>query len=398
MPLPSAGGYFRGPLNTGDSSLAGGTALSSMVIRLFADFQDYLDPDDTPFTSSVKTGKTVNQKKVEWLNRFLAAHQVTLGANYTAGSTSLTLATGDGAKVMVTDLIKVDNEIFWVKAISGDVLTVDYAMGGTTNSNHSSGTVAEILGPAAQENADSPLAPVAKGSLEWNYPQLFDYSIQVSNRENVTPDYEFNTGNKYEAYLEQVMKNAAIDFEKVAILGRRGVESSMVVGSGKPTLMGGLDFFTDGATDLAGAPLTERVLVDTMRVLYTRVKESKIPSDVYVGPFMKQVISSLWNASRYSDVQDTETKLVWRAVDTDFGRVRFVLSRYIPNGMVFFVNLKDISKHFYQGGEWKEVLLPSNGPYKRGRFTGDLTMVFLNNAARQKIINASTNPADYPNM
>lgn len=402
MALPAVGGYFRGPLNTGDSSLASGTALTSMVVRLFSDFQDYLDPDDTPFTSSVKTGKVVNQKKVEWLNRFLAAHTVTLNTNYVAGGTLVVLAAGDGAKVMVTDLIRFpDNgEIMWVTAISGDTLTVQFAMGGTTNANHTAAGLAaiDILGPAAQENASSPITPVAKGSLEWNYPQLMDYAIQVSNREDVTPDYEFNTGSKYDSYLEQVMIDANIDFEKIAILGKRGVENSMVVGTGKPTLMGGLDFFTDSATDLAGTAITERSFTDSLRTLYARVKSGKLPNKWYMGAFMKQAVSSIWNATRYSTVKDEETTLIWRAVDTDFGRVEFVLSRYMPTGSAYGVNLKDISKHFYKNGQWAEVMLPADGPFKKGRFTGDLTMVFLNNSARHKIINASTTATDYANF
>lgn len=402
MALPAAGGYFRSPLNTGDQTLASGTALTTMTIRLFADYQDYLDPDDTPFTSSVKTGKTVNQKKVEWLNRFLAAHQVTLGSDMTNVTTTMNVTTGDGAKLMVTDLVRFpDNgEIVWVTAISTDAATVIRAMGGSTAAAHTASGLAalDILGPAAQENASSPLSPVAKGALEYNVPEILDYAIQVSNRENVTPDYEFNTGSKYEAYLEQVMTDANIDFEKIAILGRRGVENSMVVGTGKPTTMGGLDFFTDSATDLAGSAITERTFTDALRTLFLRVKTNKLPTKWYVGPFMKQAISSIWNSNRYSNVTDEETTLVWRAVDTDYGRIEFVLSRYMPSGSAYGANLKDISKHFYEGGQWAEVMLPSDGPFKKGRFTGDLTMVFLNNAARHKIINASTTVGDYPNM
>jgi hypothetical protein len=399
MALPVSGGTFRAPMNTVDSSLAGGTALGSMVMRLFTDFQDYLDPDDTPLTSSIKTGKTVNQKKVEWLNRFLSAHQVTLGANIADGAaTSITLAAGDGNKVMVTDLLKIEAEIVWVTAISGDVLTVKRGMGGTTAVAHSGALTIDLLAPAAQENADSPLAPVSKGSLEYNYPQLFDYAVQVSNREDNTPDYEFDSGSRYDAYLQQVMKDSAIDLEKVAINGRRGVEDSAVLGSGKPTLMGGLDFFTDSRTDLSGSAISERTFGDVMQKKYGQVKSSKIPTKMYVGPFMKRAISSIWNASRYSDVKDEETTLVWRAVDTDFGKVQFVLSRYIPAGAGYLIDLSDISKHFYKGGEWTEVVLPSNGPYKRSRFTGDLTMVFLNNIAREAIVNISTNVVDYANM
>src|SRR4051812_13628846 len=119
MALPAAT-VIRGAQNTGDQTLTGGTALTSMVIRLFADFEKYLEPDETPFSASVATGKTVNQKKVEFGQGFLAPHQVTLGAtlNSGTGNVTVTLAAGDGAKVQLTDVLKLTSttgsEILWV--------------------------------------------------------------------------------------------------------------------------------------------------------------------------------------------------------------------------------------------------------------------------------------------
>jgi hypothetical protein len=113
---------------------------------------------------------------------------------------------------------------------------------------------------------------------------------------------------------------------------------------------------------------------------------------------MKRALSSLWNSQRLATVQDESTKLLWNSIETDFGRLKFVLSRYIPAGGLYFVNMDDISIHPYKNSAWKEVRLPASGPYIKGRFTGDYTMVFRNNAARAKVINASTTQADYPNL
>lgn len=399
MPLPTSTTY-RGAMNTGGSpTLTGGTSPDSLVIRLLADFTKYLDPTETPFTSSLKTGDSVNQKKVEWFTGFLAPNQVALGANMLIGATQVTFAAGDGAKVMPTDLLKIENEIVWVTGFaSADVANITRAMGGTAAAAHNTPVTIDILSPAAQENADTPIAPVARGSLEYNLPQLMDYGVHVSNRENNTPDYEFRSGNLYDNILAKRMKEAAIQFEKTAILGRRGSESSMVVGSGTPTTMGGLDFFTDQATDLGNTPITERGIGDVLQNLWSKVGADNMPRDMLVGGFVKRAISSLFNGNRQATVRDEETSLVWNSVETDFGRIRFVLSRYIPAGSAYFLNTKDITIHPYKGGSWTEVRLPSNGPYIRGRFTGDYTMVFRNNAARYKLVNISTNPADYPNM
>lgn len=398
--MPAAGLISRAQQNTVDSTLTGGTALAALVVRYFADFQKYLDPTETPFTSSLKTGEAVPQKKVEWGNSFLAPNASTTGASIADGTTtSVTVATGDGSKFQVNDVIKVESEYMWVTAISSDTLTVKRAFQGTSGVAHTTvGTVIDILGPATVENQDTPISPIARGSLEYNYPQLFDYGLHLSERENNTSDYEITKGTKYEAYLAKLMKEAAIDFEKTAILGKRSAEAAATGASATPTTMGGLDYFTNRVYDMVSAPISENQLMTVAQDLWSAVGSDKMATTILVGGFMRRALSSLFNSNRIADVKDTETTLVWKAIDTDFGKLRFVLSRYIPAGAAYFVNLQDITIHPYKGGAWKEVRLPASGPYVKGRFTGDYTIVFRGNAARAKIVNASTIEADYPNI
>jgi hypothetical protein len=123
-----------------------------------------------------------------------------------------------------------------------------------------------------------------------------------------------------------------------------------------------------------------------------------MPRQMLVGGFVKRAISSQFPVNRQAKITDDRTKLVWNSMETDFGVIRFVLSRYIPAGTAYFLNTDDITIHPYKGGTWTEVRLPANGPYMRGRFTGDYTMVFRNNKARYKLFGISTTQADYPGM
>jgi hypothetical protein len=258
------------------------------------------------------------------------------------------------------------------------------------------------------ENQDTPFVGVAKGNLEFNYPELMDRGIWVSDRENNTPDYEFK-GSKYDAYLEKTMKEMAILFEKTAIRGRRSANTSpgfpevntggtLPTHSYFPTTMGGLDQFTPLYYDLSSGPLTEYVLQNMLYETWDRVGDSNTPTRLLVGGFVRMALDSLWNGQRYADVKDDETNLVWRRVKTSFGTLEFALSRYIPSGSAYLVNTSDITIHPYKNGAWKETKLPSMGPYQRGRFTGDYTMIFSRTAARVKLLNISTNPAHYPNL
>jgi hypothetical protein len=284
---------------------------------------------------------------------------------------------------------------------ASNAITVVRGFAGTTATADANARELELLAPAMFENQDTPFVGVAKGAIVYNFPELMDRGIWVSERENNTPDYEFKTGNKYDAYLDKTMKEVAILFEKTAILGRRSASDppeGATTAAYYPTTMGGLDQFTPLYYDLAGLPITEYALQNMLYESWDRVGEGNTPSRLLVGGFMRMALDSLWNANRYSDQKDTVTNLVWRRVRTSFGDIEFTLSRYIPAGAAYLVNTDDISIHPYKNGAWKEVRLPSNGPYLRGRFTGDYTMMFKKTAARVKILNASVNPAHYPNL
>lgn len=398
---------YRGPMNTGVDTLTSGVIPADHVIRSFKGFQRYLDPDETPLTNAIGDGGTIDQKKVEWGQEFLSPHQVTLGGAVADGSTTtLTLASGEGSRITLTDLLQIENEIVWVTAFqSADVLTVRRAMGGTSGAAHTlndtdgNPRVLEILSTAAQENADTPLTPVPFGTMAYNYPQLIDQAIQVSDRADHTPNYEYDGASQYDAYLDRVMKQVAIKFEKLLFRGQRGVETSMVVGTGTPTLMGGLDYFTPNVVPLAGAPLTEAILMTAIRASHDRVGMENTPKTIFAGSFIFDVLSRMWNENRYAEVSDKEMNLVWTSVTTPFGKFNFKLSRYCRPGDAYFMDTSDPKKHPYKGyGVWHEKKLPANGPYQRGRFTGDYTTSWKGELKRIKITGASVDADDYSFM
>lgn len=402
----------------GNATTQLGTTPANMQIRLFSDFQKYIDPDDTPFTSSVKTGDAINQKKVEWGTGFLMPNKATTAGTGIPGvgtgtpaQTDVTMADANHYnRVQLNQVIRneVTKEHYLVIAKKpGNVITVTRGFAGTQIAADANARELSLLAPAMMENQDTPFVGVAKGNIEYNYPELMDRGIWVSDRENNTPDYEFKSGNKYDQYLNKTMKEVAILFEKTAIVGRRSVAAGLPetpdgdsdpTHSYYPTTMGGLDQFTPLYYDLNGGPITEYALQNMLYETWDRVGEGNTPTRLLVGGFMRMALDSLWNGNRYADVKDTVTNLVWRRVRTSFGDIEFTLSRYIPAGSAYLVNTSDITIHPYKNGAWKEVRLPSSGPYIRGRFTGDYTMVFKKTAARVKIINGSTNPAHYPNL
>jgi hypothetical protein len=87
---------------------------------------------------------------------------------------------------------------------------------------------------------------------------------------------------------------------------------------------------------------------------------------------MREALSSLYNANRYADVKDESTTLVWNSIKTEYGTLRFQMSRYIFAGALFFVNLPDIEIRPYKGGEWKDVQLSRQWSLQEGPIHGRL--------------------------
>jgi hypothetical protein len=408
--LTTQKGQLMGPNVTGVTPAnEWGTSISGMQMRLFADFQKYLDPDETPFTSSLKTGQTVNQKLVEWGTGFLMPNKSTTAASGIPGTADPTNIDFTDAnhfnRVQLNQVIRngVTGEHYLVvaKDAANNRVTVRRGFQGTLPTADVNVRELDLLAPAAYENQDTPFVGVAKGASEYNYPELMDRGIWVSEREDNTPDYEFKSGSKYDGYLSKTMKEMAILFEKTAIFGRRSASQppeGATTNALYPTTMGGLNQFTPLYYDLTGSPITEWSLQQMLYESWDRVGEGNTPTRLLVGGFMRMALDSLWNGNRYADVKDEVTNLVWRKVRTSFGDIEFTLSRYIPAGAAFLIDTNDITIHPYKNGAWKEVRLPSLGPYKRGRFTGDYTMMFRKTAARTKIVNASVNPAHYQNL
>jgi hypothetical protein len=408
--LTTQKGQLMGPNVTGVTPAnEWGTSIAGMQMRLFADFQKYLDPDETPFTSSLKTGETVNQKLVEWGTGFLMPNKATTDSDGIAGTTDPTDIGFTDAnhfnRVQLNQVIRnsVTGEHYLVvaKIPATNHVTVRRGFAGTTATADANIRELDLMAPAAYENQDTPFVGVAKGASEYNYPELMDRGIWVSEREDNTPDYEFKSGSKYDGYLQKTMKEMAILFEKTAIFGRRSAAQppeGATTSALYPTTMGGLNQFTPLYYDLEGGPITEWALQNMLYESWDRVGEGNTPTRLLVGGFMRMALDSLWNGNRYADVKDSVTSLVWRKVRTSFGDIEFTLSRYIPPGAAFLLDTSDITIHPYKNGAWKEVRLPSLGAYKRGRFTGDYTMMFRKTAARTKIVNASVNPAHYPNL
>src|SRR5688500_12682748 len=169
--LTTQKGQLMGPNVTGVTPAnEWGTSISGMQMRLFADFQKYLDPDETPFTSSLKTGQTVNQKLVEWGTGFLMPNKATTDSDGIAGTadptdigfTDATHSNPVQLNQVIRNATPGEHDLVGAKNAATNHVTVRRGFQGTTATADVNARELDLLAPAAYENQDTPFVGVAK--------------------------------------------------------------------------------------------------------------------------------------------------------------------------------------------------------------------------------------------
>jgi hypothetical protein len=370
-----------------------GDAATGHVKRYVAEFEKWLDPEETPFTLMIKKGESVDRRKVEWGVGRLAAHQVTLGEALDSSELGIDLSSGHGNRIQLGMMLRVEDEIVGpVVGIATDTITVAArGAGGSTATTHSTSLTMDIIGIAGNENSDFPEGVRVWGDFDYNYPQRFQTYVQTDLREKVTPNWEV-TGDQLAYQMSKKAKELAILREKALLLGGRQVGSGT-----SPSLMGGiLSYVSSHATSLSSAQLTIKDMDDMAKVLWDDVGPENMGKDILVSLNTKRIIDSLINSTRLGTLTSTSADLRLETIKLSTGTLKFTVSRYFPEGKILFFNREDCSIHPYKGLDWHETDLPVEGDYAKTALSGDFTAMFVNERCRGLVHTFDTTLANYP--
>lgn len=224
-----------------------------------------LEPDAAPltvFTKATKTGRTAFSPSFSWLEDVLAPKTLTLSSD--GGSTSLTLATGDGGKVATYDLVKntSSGEIMLVTAIITDTLTVTRAFGVTAQATGNANDALLIIGNANEENQASRTILATQTTKLTNYCQIFRTPFAFSRTLENSDLY----GGKYPA---QQMRKKGIEhrteMERQFLFGEP-YEQTLTDGGRWQT--GGIDYFIQSNRIDANKSVTYAGLEDALQLVF----------------------------------------------------------------------------------------------------------------------------------
>jgi hypothetical protein len=340
-----------------------GTSVDAHVVRDLSGFMDNPERRDTPFLNIISKGSAVNQIKHEWGLRGVTSRGSTVaggGLAASAAATTLTVATGHGVRFQQGHSIRLEQaadmtsyEHVTVVSISGDALTVQREQGGTTALAFTTGDVAKIIGIALPELSIFPLGPVARGSLFYNYPQLFMTKVQVSIQKENIPDEE-NQGSWLNYDAAQRTGDLKLDLERALIYERRQLGSLDVVPNIASHMSGLLHFAELGGNvyDLDGANLELEHLEQTNSDLYDLVGSMQ-GKDLAMNNTTGRIFDRIIGLERLSTEKTTSANLTWKSVDFRYGSYTFTTYPDIPDGTIIVFNRKYQKYMPFKGMDWQ---------------------------------------------
>jgi hypothetical protein len=367
---------------------------------------------DTPLLMMVDKAAPFSDPlaKVEWGMSSPFPFTDTLAAAIAStGATTMTVTNesyfADG------DVFRIDDEFGQVLSHAGaGVLNIARGVANTVAATHVNSAIVMIVAPAMVENQDTPLSPHKQGELEFNYAQQMEFSNQISHRGKIIQSYETLAfgGNRFKKMGNDLLgERAPMGMEQILLMQQREAGSTTI-----PPKMGGVmqpSFTATRNTSLAGAPLTEQMLMDNLQVVYNLVGSEKMGKTILAHPVVIRIISGWYKSIRRMAQDVKKLSLHISEIDTMFGTFRLVPhynwqkpvgTALQPFPGLMLANFSDFKlKPLHSSTKWSldYVAEPyTNGWYEKLYVRGDYTLVAEEPYSRLYLENFSVNFADYP--
>lgn len=373
------------------------TGTDTTNLRLdVSDVIDQLSPEEVPLLDLIgkdSLATPCEQLKHEWLEDQLRPRGGTLGAAYTAGSSSMQFAAGQGAYLLAEDLILVGNAVYRVVAGPPDSdIAVVAVIGTTTDANVASGAIWTKLAQASPEagTARTDASKTVVGR-PFNYTQIFKDWALVSGSMQAIRRYGYVSEWSYQ--IEKVLKQLAIDMELSLIYGAK----SNVDGPPRRSTMGGLYEYIylagvanswSTVVNANGAQLDETMLNNLLQAIW---EAGGMPETVLVNGFNKRQINR-WASPRIRTLQDERTAGNYiTSYESEFGTLDILKDRWLRKGDVVILTKGEIGIGPLTSRQFSSRELPSTGDYTWWEILGEYTMeVHKPSVAHGWIYNSAT--------
>ncbi|PKL35865.1 MAG: hypothetical protein CVV44_20325 [Spirochaetae bacterium HGW-Spirochaetae-1] len=136
----------------------------------------------TPLLNKVPLGNSCENVKHEWYDDKRLPIATTLGAAFTSGGASLTVASSAGLRI--GSIVQVGTSVYRVTGITDSTHVAVTAI--ASDANHDSGVKVSFLGNARTENSAKQDGDSAQTEERYNVTQIFDDFVEMSGSEMAT--------------------------------------------------------------------------------------------------------------------------------------------------------------------------------------------------------------------
>ncbi len=322
----------------------------------------------------------VAEVKAEWIEDDLAGQVTTLAVTLASdtASVAVTLAAGAIAAMIPDDvatyntLIRIDQEVMLITAISGNVATVTRAHAGTL-STHSVSAPVHIISQLELEGADGKKASGRARTRPSNYVQTFSRTVEVSGVQEeirklggVTSEIDYQ--------LMQAMRQLALELEKTLIMG---VASAVGSVSTFRTMAGLWAMITTNRVSDSGAVGTSDIETD-IRTIWDAGGN---PRAIVTTGKLAQEIANLYEARIMTDINTQIGGVNITSVVNPLGEgpIAIIPHRLVADGEYYMLDTSRMGLAYIRPFFMKP--LANDGDADKRWIGGDYTLELMNEAA-----------------
>ena len=373
---------------TGKATYSAGASLPEIAEDV-ADLVAINAPFETPLLDALgDSTRPARSTLHEWLEDTLLPNSDSV--NDTVFGNTLTDTVFDVAnasRFRVGDQIQLEGstEVMLVTAVNtgANQLTVVRGYGGSTATALANATPINILGNAALEGDDAAAARFTARSRKINYTQIFASTVEVSGSELAVRQAGVKDELNYQK--QQRTRELLRDLENCVINGRSPAATQEGSSTVRRTMKGIVPFistnkFTPG---VGGFPSDTSVSEDQLNTALRNIwKQSSGHVDlIVVGGLQKRAINQIVTPSRRYEATAETVKNLVSVYESDFGVCRIVMSRWVPKGMILFLDSSRIEVLPLAGRSFHFRPLASTGDRESGQVLGEYTLELRNENA-----------------
>lgn len=334
-----------------------------------------LNPHQTPLLAMLGFSTAVTQVEHNWFEDEMYADESTVTGAVEAEGSKIEVA--DAEPFRVGHIVRIDDELIKVTAISGNELTVTRGYAETEAAEVTDGATIEVQFVEGTEGADAREGRYKPRVRKSNITQIFDETIEISGTSQAVNNYSIDDIYEYEKQKKQV--ELALQLEKAAINGIKYED-------GNVRQMGGIRSLINTNVIDAGGDLTADKISDAVQEIYTKGGfKSGGNYEIIVSPTLKRKVSAFDKSIVRLNQGDSSRGTVVNYLTTDFGEFPVSINDNLRSDELFIVDKNRIKIKPLQGREFVHEYLGKKGDYLQGMIVGEYTLEFFQESAHARI-------------